>query len=77
MKSVFTDLPRIDVGTLGSAQIFGNSVVTPDQVSDATGTYYADAHASWCMERYRSYRIEDNTYQPFSGKRKECLGPAS
>lgn len=53
------------------------SVVTPGQIADASGTHYADAHASWCMERYSSYRIEDNTYQPFSGKRKECLGPAS
>lgn len=54
-----------------------NLVARPGQVADATSTYYADAHASWCMQRYSSYRIEDNTYQPFSGKRKECLGPES
>ncbi|WP_353622812.1 BA14K family protein [Aliirhizobium terrae] len=29
------------------------------------------------MERYSSYRIEDNTYQPFTGGRKHCPGPES
>lgn len=36
-----------------------------------------DANARWCMARYSSYRIEDNTYQPFSGGRKRCVGPGS
>lgn len=34
-----------------------------------------DARARWCMDRYSSYRIEDNSYQPFSGSRKQCAGP--
>ncbi|WP_426126059.1 BA14K family protein [Pararhizobium sp. PWRC1-1] len=36
-----------------------------------------NANARWCMERYSSYRVEDNTYQPFSGGRKQCIGPGS
>ncbi|QCJ00825.1 BA14K family protein [Agrobacterium larrymoorei] len=32
-------------------------------------------HVQWCMERYSSYRVEDNSYQPFSGPRKKCLPP--
>jgi hypothetical protein len=36
------------------------------------------AHASWCFARYRSYRVEDNTYQPFSGgERRQCQAPGS
>ncbi|TWF43306.1 BA14K family protein [Neorhizobium alkalisoli] len=35
------------------------------------------SHAQWCMERYSSYRIEDDTYQPFSGGRRKCTGPSS
>ncbi|WP_225246264.1 BA14K family protein [Agrobacterium tomkonis] len=36
-----------------------------------------DANARWCMERYSSYRITDNTYQPFTGGRKSCKGPTN
>lgn len=33
----------------------------------------SDAHISDCMDRYRSYRIEDNSYQPYGGgPRRQC-----
>jgi hypothetical protein len=32
-------------------------------------------HQNWCLERYKSYRTSDNTYQPFSGPRKQCQSP--
>lgn len=32
-------------------------------------------HASWCAERYRSYRIEDNSYQPHGSARRPCHSP--
>ncbi len=47
------------------------------QVADIGGMREPDANARWCMERYSSYRIDDNTYQPFSGGRKQCPGPGS
>ena len=47
------------------------------QIADVGGAVQPDANARWCMERYSSYRIEDNTYQPFTGRRKQCAGPAS
>lgn len=47
------------------------------QVSDIGKRVEPDANARWCMERYSSYRMEDNTYQPFSGGRKQCAGPGS
>ncbi len=31
--------------------------------------------AAWCAARYQSYRIEDNTYQPYCGQRRPCRGP--
>lgn len=31
-----------------------------------------DDHVAWCMSRYRSYQPEDNSYQPFSGPRRQC-----
>ncbi|MGV1832693.1 BA14K family protein [Agrobacterium vitis] len=31
---------------------------------------------AWCSDRYSSYRIEDNTYQPFGGgPRRACQAP--
>jgi hypothetical protein len=31
--------------------------------------------AAWCAARYQSYRIDDNTYQPYGGQRRPCRGP--
>jgi len=32
-------------------------------------------HLAWCYNRYRSYRLTDNSFQPNQGPRKECLSP--
>jgi hypothetical protein len=41
-----------------------------------SGSEINQAHADWCFARYRSYRIEDNTYQPYSGgQRRSCESP--
>lgn len=37
----------------------------------------SDAHISWCYDRYRSYRVSDNTFQPYHGPRKPCISPYS
>lgn len=34
---------------------------------DDTAAYAGSDHESYCFSRYRSYRPEDNTYQPFGG----------
>ncbi|MDQ0323572.1 hypothetical protein QO002_005778 [Pararhizobium capsulatum DSM 1112] len=33
------------------------------------------AVAKWCADRYRSYRASDNTFQPYSGARRQCEPP--
>jgi hypothetical protein len=35
------------------------------------------AHVEWCEDRYRSYRVSDNSFQPYHGPRQECLSPYS
>ncbi|CDZ50276.1 BA14K family protein [Neorhizobium galegae] len=36
------------------------------------------AQADWCFARYKSYRIEDNSYQPLSGgPRRPCQAPGA
>lgn len=34
-----------------------------------------NAHMTWCLDRYRSYRAEDNSYQPYNGPRRACESP--
>ena len=33
------------------------------------------AHIDWCASRYATYRLWDNTYQPYYGPRRQCLSP--
>ncbi len=36
------------------------------------------AHIAWCTDHYRSYRQNDNTYQPYGGgARQPCVSPYS
>lgn len=43
----------------------------------APSAYYAGgrSHEAWCYARYRSYRAFDNTFQPYYGPRRQCVGP--
>lgn len=34
-----------------------------------------DRHVRWCDRRYRSYRVSDDTFQPYHGPRKRCNSP--
>ncbi|HEV2503053.1 MAG TPA: BA14K family protein [Mesorhizobium sp.] len=35
----------------------------------------SNAHVRWCYDRYRSYRVSDNTFQPNYGPRQQCISP--
>jgi len=45
------------------------------------GRYYdnynssRNVHLNWCYYGYRSYRAYDNTFQPYNGRRRQCLSP--
>lgn len=46
-------------------------------IASADGTRTEAAQADWCLDRYRSYRVEDNSYQPNGGgPRKQCEAPS-
>lgn len=36
-----------------------------------------NAHVDWCYDHYRSYRVYDNTFQPYHGPRRQCYSPYS
>jgi hypothetical protein len=62
----------------GPRQTCAAPIETPatpvQEVADVGGANGLDANARWCMEKFSSYRVEDNTYQPFTGGRKQCPG---
>ncbi|NMA99841.1 MAG: BA14K family protein [Phyllobacteriaceae bacterium] len=39
------------------------------------GETLSDEHVAWCSARYRSYQVDDNSYQPYRGGRRECVSP--
>ncbi|MCI5077129.1 BA14K family protein [Oricola sp.] len=46
----------------------------PVQVADNGAPRLTEAHIRDCMNRYRSYRVSDNTYQPYGDvPRRECV----
>ncbi|WP_442981306.1 BA14K family protein [Rhizobium sp. S152] len=49
------------------------SLYSEDQVAQSKPV--TERVATWCASRYRSYRAEDNTYQPYGGQRRICHGP--
>ncbi|MCG6113878.1 MAG: BA14K family protein [Mesorhizobium sp.] len=35
----------------------------------------SQAHVNWCQGRYVSYRLPDNSFQPYNGPRRACSSP--
>jgi len=59
--------------TLGDAIVRGADAVELFYASANVGTGRSDDHVSKCFARYRSYRAEDNSYQPYGGgSRRQC-----
>jgi hypothetical protein len=53
-----------------------SQTVSDDGFQESAGSPQSDSHADWCLARYRSYRMEDNSYQPFDGgPRRACQSP--
>lgn len=63
--------PTLTGATLTSAAL------SASPVADGQGaTVSAADHDGWCAARYRSWRSDDNTYQPLDGgPRKACVSP--
>ncbi|WFU12726.1 BA14K family protein (plasmid) [Rhizobium sp. CB3090] len=51
-----------------------SDVIQPDEGTPPGPSISAQA-VDWCASRYRSYRREDNSYQPFEGPRRACQPP--
>lgn len=47
--------------------IIGGAIANQPRV-----TGLSRSHVEYCMQRYRSYRVSDDTYQPTTGPRRRC-----
>lgn len=56
---------------IGGVAATVDRLTTPDPVVVDTG----DRHIAYCSNRYRTYRVSDNTFQPNHGPRRACVSP--
>lgn len=52
------------------------AAISPETAPQPTVAANA-AHVEWCSQRYRSYNPADNSYNSYSGVRRECISPYS
>ncbi|KQS87725.1 MULTISPECIES: BA14K family protein [unclassified Rhizobium] len=51
------------------------ATIPASETREAVDHVLDSAHVDWCMTQYRSYRIEDDSYQPYDGGRRKCVSP--
>ncbi|WP_333826340.1 BA14K family protein [Pararhodobacter sp.] len=72
-----------DLGSAIVGAIVGGVIVNQMQQSGQqqqqhyghSGSYLSRNHVDWCHNRWRSYRVSDNSYQPYNGPRRVCMSP--
>ena len=57
--------------TLAASIAAENPAEPVTEITSAMNT----AHVQWCADRFRSYRVEDNSYNAYRGGRRECVSP--
>ena len=83
-KALMTTATAVCAATLfaGSAAPDSNYGKSSGQSHTSTQRPFANIpeavwnrHVGWCSSRFKSYRWRDNSYQPYSGPRKQCWSP--
>lgn len=64
------------MAAFGAGVIIGGAIAQPPRYV-RPAPVYGSRHVQWCANRYRSYRVYDNTYQPYGGPRQQCYSPYS
>jgi hypothetical protein len=59
------------LAAFGAGAVIGGAIASQPRYAEPAGS----AHVEWCQSRYRSYRAYDNTFQPNSGPRRQCVSP--
>lgn len=63
------------LGGMVAGAVIANATRPHDVIVDTASNSTADAHVNWCYDHYKSYRMSDNTFQPYNGPRKQCVSP--
>ena len=50
-------------------------IIAPGVQQRVIRSYGGSRHINWCENRYRSYRISDNSWKPHYGPRRVCVSP--
>ncbi|WP_428978279.1 BA14K family protein [Oricola thermophila] len=61
------------VGGIIAGAALANAAQPKEVIIEPVGD--PNAHVSWCQARYKSYRVSDNSWQPYHGPRKPCISP--
>lgn len=69
--------PSMPAATESSAPAPSGQIEDAERGSESAAPDLSPEHIAWCTDRYRSYRIEDNSYTPYSGGSRECISPFS
>ncbi|WP_209427490.1 BA14K family protein [Pararhodobacter sp. SW119] len=69
-----------DLGSAVVGAIVGGLIVNQLHQQPRRGGAHASGvlssnHLNWCRNRWRSYRVVDNSYQPYNGPRRVCVSP--
>lgn len=64
------------LAAFGAGAVIGGAIASqPAPVYTAPAYSGGNAHIQWCANRYRTYRVSDNTYIPSAGVRAYCNSP--
>lgn len=67
--------------SIGGGEVSESGESMPEPAGAWGGARDADAavaaHVRWCESRYRSYRLEDDSFTPYGGGRRACTSPYS
>ncbi|MEP9389729.1 BA14K family protein [Mesorhizobium sp. KR9-304] len=55
----------------------GDVFLVAEEPEQALTEQLAITHAEWCANRYRSYRLETDSYISYDGRRRPCVSPYS
>ena len=64
---------NVAVGIIGGAIIGGLIAEGTRRSYDNYG--YSNEHYRWCQNRYRSYKVQSNTWVAYSGRVNQCASP--
>lgn len=59
------------IGGLAAGAIIGSMANSQSSSNNLPRNY----HVEWCLNKYRSYDVRSDTFQPYNGPRKRCNSP--